>query len=173
MLSKLFQEHSLSSFNWLVLTDEQFSRPCPCLTIYILMIQNYSKFTACFINRVCRVRSTIPKFFVRFLRFLQNRLTTDRQFINSVVKSLTFSHEAIYQNFKCVNRHVVKHGLDWTGKTRTESVICKTRTESVICQHVLFPPIYNNYKLHILLRFTIIINCRTKNCTTTIRHRRT
>ena len=33
------------------------------------------------------------------------------------------------------------------------------------------PPIYNNYKLHILLRFTININCRTKNCTTTIRHR--
>ena len=24
------------------------------------------------------------------------------------------------------------------------------------------PPIYNNYKLHIVLRFTIIINCRTK-----------
>ena len=37
-------------------------------------------------------------------------------------------------------------------------------------QHGLFPPIYNKYKLHILLRFTIIINCRTKNCTTTIRH---
>ena len=30
--------------------------------------------------------------------------------------------------------HVVKRGLDWTGKTRTESVICKTWTESVICK---------------------------------------
>ena len=30
--------------------------------------------------------------------------------------------------------HVVKHELDWTGKMRTESAICKTRTESAICK---------------------------------------
>ena len=42
--------------------------------------------------------------------------------------------------------------------------------ESILIEHVL-PPIYNNCKLHMLLRFTIIINCRTKDCTTTIRHR--
>ena len=29
------------------------------------------------------------------------------------------------------NRHVVKDGLDWTGKTRTESVFYKWRTEFV------------------------------------------
>ena len=30
----------------------------------------------------------------------------------------------------CEQWHVVKHGLDWTRKTRTECVICKTWTES-------------------------------------------
>ena len=41
-------------------------------------------------------------------------------------------------------RHVVKHGLDWTKKTRTESVVCKTWTQSVFyksrTQSVFYKP---------------------------------
>ena len=88
-------KYSLACANWrtILLT---ISVPCNIFLWY--RITQKLKFTA-YLNRVCWVRSTIPKFFVRFLwKFLYNHLATDRQFINNVVKSLTFLHEAIYQN---------------------------------------------------------------------------
>ena len=67
LLSELFQEHSRSSFHWLVLSGAHFSRPCRCLVIYIynFLFPNNLKVAAC-LHQVCRVRCTILKFFVRF-----------------------------------------------------------------------------------------------------------
>ena len=40
---------------------------------------------------------------------------------------------------------------------------CHTKFDLTgIIQHALFPPIYNNSKLCLVLQFIIIVNCRTK-----------
>ena len=62
-------------------------------------------FTAC-LNKVYRVLSTILKFFTDFAF---SRLSADRQFINSAVKSLTFLYDVIFQilYFSIVLAHIL------------------------------------------------------------------